>query len=64
MPKNKRALLIGINYRETPSELRGCINDVNNVKEFLLTKGYKEKYITILTDDTEVKPTQIGRAHV
>jgi len=56
MPKNKRALLIGINYRGTSSELRGCINDVNNVKEFLLTKGYKEKCITILTDDTEVKP--------
>ena len=58
MTKPKRALLIGINYRGTGSELNGCINDVNNVKEFLLTKGYKEKYITVLTDDTEVKPTR------
>ena len=58
MAKSKRALLIGINYRGTSSELNGCINDVNNVKEFLLTKGYKEKYITVLTEDTEVKPTR------
>lgn len=58
MVKHKRALLIGINYRGTRSELNGCINDVNNVKNFLLTKGYKEKNITILTDDTEIKPTR------
>lgn len=58
MTKPKRALLVGINYRGTGSELNGCINDVNNVKEFLLKKGYKEKYITVLTDDTEVKPTR------
>ena len=58
MVKHKRALLVGINYRGTRSELNGCINDVNNVKKFLLTKGYKEKNITILTDDTEIKPTR------
>lgn len=54
----KRALLVGINYRGTRSELNGCINDVTQVKEFLLKKGYKEKNITVLTDDTEVKPTR------
>lgn len=58
MPKPRRALLIGINYQGTPSELKGCINDVKNVHEFLLKKGYKEKYITTLTDDTTVKPTR------
>jgi len=58
MTKPKRALLIGINYRGTSSELNGCINDVNNVKEFLLKKGYKEKNITMLIDDTEIKPTR------
>lgn len=58
MTKAKRALLIGINYRGTSSELSGCINDVLQVKDFLLSKGYKEKNITVLTDDTEIKPTR------
>jgi hypothetical protein len=31
MPQRK-ALLIGINYFGTPSELKGCINDVQNGK--------------------------------
>ena len=54
----KRALLVGINYRGTRSELNGCINDVTQVKEFLVKKGYKEKHITVLTDDTDIKPTR------
>ncbi len=58
MPKAKRALLVGINYRGTRSELQGCINDVLQVKTFLLTQGYKEKYITVLTDDTDIQPTR------
>lgn len=58
MVKSKKALLVGINYRGTSSELNGCINDVLAVKEFLLKKGYKEKNITLLTDDTEMKPTR------
>lgn len=33
----KRALLIGINYFGSPNELKGCINDVHNVKDFLIT---------------------------
>lgn len=32
--KNK-ALLCGINYEGTPHALRGCINDVNNVRDYL-----------------------------
>ena len=58
MAKSKRALLVGINYKGTSSELNGCINDTTNIKAFLLTQGYKEKHITILTDDTEEKPTR------
>ena len=27
--KNKKALLIGINYIGTPNQLNGCINDIN-----------------------------------
>jgi hypothetical protein len=32
----KKALLIGINYFGQNGELRGCINDVQNIKKFLV----------------------------
>ena len=32
---NKKALLIGINYFGQSGELRGCINDVNNIKNLI-----------------------------
>ncbi|KAH9487448.1 Metacaspase-1B [Psilocybe cubensis] len=32
----KKALCIGINYRGQPNELRGCINDAKNVRNFLI----------------------------
>lgn len=60
---NKRALLVGINYRGTSSELSGCINDVENVKKYLLTQGYLEEKITVLTDDTQTKPTRANMLH-
>ncbi|KAI8394209.1 caspase domain-containing protein [Radiomyces spectabilis] len=48
----KRALLIGINYFNTPNELKGCINDVHNVKDFITTLyGFEERDMVILTDD-------------
>ena len=33
----KIALLIGINYYGTSAELRGCINDVNNINNYLIS---------------------------
>ncbi|ODV63031.1 caspase family protein ASCRUDRAFT_79615 [Ascoidea rubescens DSM 1968] len=48
---NKKALLIGINYTGSKAQLNGCINDVQNVKEFLLRNGYSEENMVILTDD-------------
>ncbi|CDH54137.1 metacaspase [Lichtheimia corymbifera JMRC:FSU:9682] len=55
----KRALLIGINYIGTENELNGCINDVHNIKDFLITLyGFKEEDMVILTDDqTDPKMT-------
>lgn len=48
----KKALLIGINYFGSKSELRGCINDVKNVSNFLVQNwGYKWEDMVILTDD-------------
>jgi hypothetical protein len=51
---NKKALLIGCNYYKSANELRGCINDVKNVKAFIQQKfGFTEDadHMLILTDD-------------
>jgi hypothetical protein len=57
--KNFKALMVGINYKNTNNELRGCINDVNSLKKFLNDKN-KVDYSNIctLTDDTSLKPTR------
>ena len=52
-----RALLIGINYYGTSAELRGCINDVKNMRKYLLTRGYRKSDIHILTEKSPEKPT-------
>jgi len=54
----KQALLIGINYKGSTGELNGCINDVVKVREYLMTKGYKDENIIICTEETNVKPTR------
>ena len=52
----KRALLIGINYLETPSLLlRGCINDILAVRSMLVDAySYTENNIVMLRDDNAV----------
>jgi hypothetical protein len=52
----KKALLIGINYVGTPFELKGCINDVNNMVVTLQKYGYTS--VNIITDATPLKPTR------
>ena len=47
----RKALLVGCNYRGTNAELRGCVNDVNNMKRYLITRGFPEQQMVILTDD-------------
>jgi hypothetical protein len=49
----RKALLIGINYIGSKHQLKGCINDVKNIKQFLLQHEYKEEDMVILTDDLE-----------
>ena len=54
---NKAALLIGSNYPNTGSQLFGCVNDINFLKDKLSnTYGYNK--FNILTDNTSVKPTR------
>ena len=54
--KNKKALLIGINYTGTKNELFGCINDVNAVKERITNQGFTS--VNTITDLTTKKPTR------
>lgn len=47
----KKALLIGINYTGTENELRGCINDSHDLKNFLVeNKYFDESEITMVND--------------
>lgn len=56
--KNYKALLVGINYKNTKYELNGCINDVNSISQYLRSKNISNDNILSLTDDTEIKPTK------
>jgi len=59
MPRRK-ALLIGINYHGTSHELKGCINDAFNVREYLVQdRGFsaKEGDMVMLTDTPQNRGT-------
>lgn len=63
--RNKKALLIGINYiGHARGQLRGCINDVKNIYNFLTTKySYRPENIIVLTDDQtdpSRRPTRVN----
>ena len=55
---NKKALLIGINYLNTPYQLDGCIDDTTRMKNLLTSHGFND--FQILTDLTSIKPTKIN----
>lgn len=61
----KKAVLIGINYRNTPNELQGCINDIYNVRDFLVNHcGYVLDNMRILSDD-DIQPTNSNiKSHI
>jgi len=57
----KRAISFGINYYDTPFQLRGCINDTLLIKKTLIKYfGYSKQNITIITDNrkNKIKPTK------
>ena len=54
--KNKKALLVGINYLNTPYALSGCIDDTTRMKNLLSSHGFND--FKILTDLTTTKPTK------
>lgn len=57
----KKALCVGINYYNTPSnKLNGCIDDVINIKNVLIDAyGYSTQNITVLRDDIVNNPTYL-----
>jgi len=55
----KIALIIGINYIGTSAQLFGCIHDAMNVKNTLMDHyDYQDENITLITDQTDIKPTK------
>jgi len=52
-PIVKKALLIGINYTDTSSELNGCINDSENLAQFLKSKKYFNDNEIVMMNDNE-----------
>lgn len=55
----KKAVLVGINYKNSDLQLRGCINDVRNMTD-VLTKnfGFENENMKILTEEDQVSPTK------
>ena len=53
---NKKALIIGINYINSPYELSGCIDDANRMNDLLVKRGFNT--IEILTELNHIKPTK------
>lgn len=61
----RKALLIGINYFGTSTELKGCINDVRNVSNFLMERyHYKREDMVTLTDDQSNPVLQPTKANI
>jgi metacaspase-1 len=53
----KYALLISSNYPGTPYQLSGCLNDSENIQR-VLTSKYGYTNVTLLNDNTQLKPTK------
>jgi len=58
--KTCHVLLVGVNQYGSHGDLKGCINDVNDVKGKLLYYGWDKKRIKILVDAQASKETVIG----
>ena len=52
----RRALLIGSNYKGTAGELKGCVNDLENIKTVLESNEFK--HIHMVADGLPSRPTR------
>lgn len=48
----RKSLLIGINYTGSQNELQGCIDDTQNVRQFLISRGFPsdQNSMVVMTD--------------
>lgn len=61
----RKALLVGINYFGQKGQLRGCINDVKNLSNYLNENfGYAREDMVILTDDQQNQMSQPTKQNV
>lgn len=59
--KKRLATLVGCNYFGSQYELHGCINDVKDMTETLVSRfGFDRSDITVLTDEPESDPKPTG----
>ena len=60
---NKRALLVGINrYKMAGNNLKGCVNDVTNIRDILIRfYGFKVEDIRVVVDERATKNNIIIR---
>lgn len=60
---NKKSLFIGINYFGSKAELRGCINDVKNIRQFVVQNWNfptDSDHMRVLTDDKNANNNSDG----
>ncbi|EXJ57419.1 hypothetical protein A1O7_07767 [Cladophialophora yegresii CBS 114405] len=64
-PLRRKALLIGINYTASSQRLQGCIDDVANMTEFLISRGFSTHpaNMVTLTDDSDPRSPYFPTAH-
>lgn len=62
----KRAVLIGINYFNTSSELAGCLNDINDIHKYMYPIGFElTRVLTDSKDDPKhLAPNSPTRANI
>ncbi|KAF7967256.1 hypothetical protein HWV62_35049 [Athelia sp. TMB] len=61
----RKALCIGINYFGQTAELKGCINDALNIKNFIMSRfNYQDDDIVMLTDDATNPRQQPTRENI
>lgn len=55
-PSVKRALLIGINKYQAVPKLQGSINDIETMRQILITRwGFSERHIAVLKDESATR---------
>ena len=59
MSNRRKCLLIGINYLGSKHQLQGCIDDVMNMTEFLVSRNYPRHPLSMvtMTDSPQTAPT-------